>query len=672
VKLRDLFRSTPIARQAPVPEQLQSTAAVQVGEASDATAAVAVEAGTLEEAIRRYGTLIECRPTFAENYYKRGNAYGKSGLLQAALADYDQAVALDPQHAKAFCNRGTVLARLERWDQALASYERALSLNPGDHFAHYNRALALRQLKRLDEAIGGYDQAIALNGAYTEAYVNRGHLLHELSRHEEAAASYGRALDLCAVRAQTSPGNLPAVLGPEQKYLLGLKRYVQMQICDWRGMDADLNAIAEGLRAQLPITQPLPALLMLDEPALQRAAAEIWVREEFPPDPTLGAIARRPRAAKIHIGYFSADLRIHPVANLIAGVLEHHDRTRFELTAFAFGPRTDDVMQARMSRAFDRFLDVRDQSDLDVAILSRDLGIDIAVNLNGITEYSRTGIFALRAAPVQINYLGYPGTMGAGYMDYLIADGNAIPRASQSNYVEKIIYLPGSLLPFDSSYAIAERTFTRAQLGLPAAGFVFCCFNNLVKLTPNVFDSWMRILTGTSNSVLWLSRTNAVAARNLREEASRRGVDARRLIFADRMDSLPEHLARLRTADLFLDTFPYNAHATSLDALWAGVPVLTYAGKSFASRVAAGLLRATCVPGLVAASLAEYEAMAQDLATDAPRLRQIRSLLAESRVAAPLFDTARYARNLEAALEIVHERHHSGADAEHVNEHLAN
>jgi len=697
---RDLFRSNPSNTPAPVPaEQVPAATQALLGQAqalhrdghsaeaasvyravlsldprnwasSNALALIALQAGDLDEAIQRYGALIEWRPDFAEGHYKRGNAYNRLGHLPDALADYDQAVALDAGYANAFCNRGTVLGRLKRWDEALASYDRALTLNPKDAFAHYNRADALRELKRPDEAIGSYDQAIALNGAYVEAYVNRGHLLHKLARLEDAASSYGKALELCPILPQAAGSGPPAALRPEQKYLLGLKRHVQMQICDWQGMSADLERIAEGLRARLPVTLPFPALAMLDDPALHRAAAESWIREESPPNPSLGIIPARSRSPKIRIGYFSGDFRIHPVAYLTAGLFEHHDRSRFELTAFSFGPQSNDVMQARMSKAFDRFLDVRERSDVDVAALARDLGIDIAVNLNGMTEHSRSRVFALRAAPIQINYLGYPGTMGAGFMDYLIADSTVIPRALQGEYAEKIVYLPGTFMPFDSSYAIADKTFMREELGLPAEGFVFCCFNNSFKLTPDVFDRWMRILTRTENSVLWLARSNPAAAGNLSKEAARREVDERRLIFADRMASLPEHLARLRAADLFLDTFPFNAHSSSLDALWAGLPVLTCEGKSFPSRVAASLLRATGAPGLIAGSLSEYEDMAADLAADASRLKQIRGMLALNRSAAPLFDTARYARNLEVAYEVVYERYHSGAALGHVNEHL--
>jgi protein O-GlcNAc transferase len=677
MKIRDLLRSKrsraldPAVPAAPEASSAATTSAAQNWVSMNALASSALQSGAFEEAIQRYSTLIELRPDFAEGHYKLGNAYNRLGRWSEALAGYDRAVALDPQYANAFCNRGTVLERLERWDEALTSYDRALALNPGDAFACYNRAGVLRELKRFDEAIAGYDQAIALNSGYVEAYVNRGHLLLKLSRQAQAAASYGKAIELSPYPTQPDPAGASAALRPEQRYLPGLRRQALMQICDWQGMDTDLEQIAVGLRNQLPVTLPLAALAMLPDPALHRAAAESWIREESPPDPALGAIPPRPRSSKIRVGYFSADFRTHPVAYLTAGLFEQHDRSRFELTAFAFGPEANDPMRARMSKAFDRFLDVGHRTDVEVANLARELGIDIAVNLNGITEFSRSRIFALRAAPLQLNYLGYPGTMGASFMDYLIADGTVVARARQRDYSERILYLPGSFMPFDSSYPIAARQFTRQELGLPDTAFVYCCFNNGFKLTPEVFGTWMRILARHPEGVLWLSHTNAVAVGNLRKEASQRGVDARRLIFAERLDSLPEHLARLRSADLFLDTFPYNAHATALDALWAGVPVLTYAGESFASRVAASLMSAVGLPELITGSLSEYEDLAVGLATDPERLRRIRAALAQNRSTTSLFDTARYVRNLEAAYETIYDRYLSGAAPEHVNEHFA-
>jgi predicted O-linked N-acetylglucosamine transferase (SPINDLY family) len=357
------------------------------------------------------------------------------------------------------------------------------------------------------------------------------------------------------------------------------------------------------------------------------------------------------------------------VTHLAAGLFERHDCARFEVTAFAFGPATNDAVVSRLTKAFDRFIDVRQKSDFEVVALARDLGLDIAVDLNGFSGACRSKIFALRAAPIQIGFLGYPGTMGAEFMDYLIADGTVVPRAQRGHYVEKIAYLPGSFLPFDSSYPIADRTFAREELGLPSGGFVFCCFNNSYKILPGVFDRWMRILGRTESSVLWLQQADATVAANLRHEASRRGVDGARLIFADRIASLPEHLARLRAADLFLDTFPYNAHATALDALWAGVPLLTYPGESFASRVAASLLRTVGLPELITGSPLQYEEKAMELAADPVRLGLLRRKLALRET--PLFDTERYTRNLEAVYEEICERHNAGLPTATINEDLA-
>ncbi len=637
----------------------------------NALASLALDSGELQEAIERYSALVERQPNFAQAYYKRGNAYNRLGRWSEALADYDRAVTLDPAYANAFCNRGSVLERLGRRDEALASYDRALALNPKDAFAYYNRAGVLRVLKRFDEAIASYDQAIALNGGGFEAYINRGLLQYELSLHEQAAESFGKGLELCGYSSALVRAESPPVLPPALKYLPGLRRHLLMHMCDWQGMDADLQRIAEGLRQELQVTEPFPLLGMLDDRVLQRVAAERWARQESPTDHSLGPITMRSRRPKIRIGYFSSDLSAHPVAYLTAGLFERHDRSKFDLTAFAFGPERKDAMQARLSKAFDRFLDVRQSSDTEVAALARDLGIDIAINLNGLTQHCRNGIFAARAAPLQVSYLGYAGTTGSPFMDYLIADSTVLPRMHQSEYLEKIIYLPHCFMPFDSSYPIAPRNFTREELGLPANAFVYCCFNNSFKITPEMFAAWMRIMSRHENSVLWLSHTKPVAMSNLRKEASGCGIDTRRLIFATRFDSLPEHLARVRVADLFLDTFPYNAHATAADALWAGLPVLTRAGESFVSRVAASLLNAVGLPELVAGSLSEYEELAVSLASDVERLGRMREALARNRSTTALFDTARYVKDLEAAYEAIYTRYLSGAEPVNINAHLA-
>jgi predicted O-linked N-acetylglucosamine transferase (SPINDLY family) len=400
--------------------------------------------------------------------------------------------------------------------------------------------------------------------------------------------------------------------------------------------------------------------------ALQRRAAEIWVRERCPTNPMLPAIPKRARDERIRIGYFSADYHDHATSYLIAGMFEMHDRSRFEVIAFSFGPDSSGAMRARIKAACDEFIEVRDKSDSEVALLARDLQIDVAVDLKGFTDGNRVGIFALRAAPLQVSYLGYPGSLGANYMDYLIADHTLIPQESRRHYTEKIVYLPGSYQANDAKRAIADRAFTRAELGLPAAGFVFCCFNNNYKIMPDTFDRWMRILERVPGGVLWLLADNPTAVANLRREAARRNVSPERLVFAGRID-LPEHLARHRAADLFIDTWPCNAHTTASDALWAGLPVLTCAGEGFASRVAASLLTAIGLPELIVSTADHYEELAVQLATDRQHLTEIKQRLAENRLTAPLFDTQRYTLQIEAAYTKLYERCQANLPAEHIH-----
>jgi predicted O-linked N-acetylglucosamine transferase (SPINDLY family) len=366
------------------------------------------------------------------------------------------------------------------------------------------------------------------------------------------------------------------------------------------------------------------------------------------------------------LGYFSPDFREHPVAQLTAELFEVHDRSRFEVIAFAFGPPTHDEMRVRMERSFDRFIDVQEYSDADVTSLARKLGIDVAVDLGGLTEHCRTDIFARRAAPIQINYLGYPGTMGADFIDYVIADRTVIPQANLSHFAEKVIFLPDFYLPSDSVRPHNVGAFSREQLGLPVRAFVFCCFNHVGKLMPRTFESWMRILRQVEGSVLWLAHTNALAADRLRREAAQYEVLPDRLIFADRIDSLAEHRARLGHADLFLDTLPYNAHATALDALWAGVPILTLIGEAFAGRVAASLLNVVSLPELVTKSRQQYEELAVHLGNNPERAAEIRAKLLRNRAMTQAFDIRRFAANLEVAYARVLERYQKGQPPDHI------
>jgi predicted O-linked N-acetylglucosamine transferase (SPINDLY family) len=651
--------------------------------------------GRKEEALASYDRAIDLDPEDSLTHYNRGSVLKDLKRYAEALASYESAIALNGNFAEAYVNRGNVLQELRRYEVAIDSFERALALNPTIAQAFQGRGICLHTLRRLEPALADYNKAIALKPDLAEAFLNRGNLLAELDRHAEATTDYQRASELMPDPAtyQALAASLVRIkrfdlaiasldkataMDPHSKYLLGTSRSTRMHACVWDGLDEDLKQIFKDVSERRPVCNPMTLASLMDSPTLLRSATETWIEEQIegsceedrrriaeisPPHP------RPQRSAKIRIGYFSADFRAHPVAYLTAGLFERHDRANFETTAFAFGPETSDAILSRLAKGFDRFIDVRHKSDLEVARLARDLNIDIAVDLNGFTAHCRTRIFALRAAPVQINFLGYPGTMGAEFIDYLIADGTVVPREQQAHYVEKIAYLPGSFLPFDSSYSIADRTFTREELGLPPSGFVFCCFNNSYKILPEVFDRWMRILSRTENSVLWLQQADGMVAANLRQEASRRGIDGRRLIFADRMQSVHEHLARIGAADLFLDTLPYNAHATALDALWAGVPLLTYPGESFASRVASSLLSTAGLHELIARSPSQYEEKALELAADPVRLGRLRSKLALRD--APLFDTERYTRNLEAVYQAIHERHRAGLPPAHISEHLA-
>lgn len=637
----------------------------------------------LDEALASYEQAIKLKPEFAEAHGNRGNALKELKRPDEALASYGQAIKLKPDYAEACSNRGTVLQELKRLDEALASYQQAIKLEPGQPDTYYNLGTALQELKRLDEAVASYERAIELKPGYAVAFNNRGNALRELGRLDEALASFERAIALQPDHAEawSNRGNAleelkrpdealasyeQAIrLEPDLEYLRGAWLHAKTMLCNW----TDLENQTAGLMAKIDngekASSSFAVLALTSSSRLQRKATETWVNDKHPLRTGLPGIPERHRHGKIRIGYFSADFHDHATTYLMAGLLEQHDKEKFEITAFSFGPDKDDEMRKRVAAAVDRFIDVRDQSDKDVALLSRRNEIDIAVDLKGFTRDSRVDIFACRAAPLQINYLGYPGTMAAGYIDYLIADETLIPEESRRHYSERVVYLPNSYQVNDASRRIADKVFSREELALPKSGFVFCCFNNNYKINPGTFNGWMRMLKQVEGSVLWLFEDNAAAANNLRKEAELRGVAAERLVFAGRMPQA-EHLARHRAADLCVDTLPYCAHTTASDALWAGLPVLTRTAESFASRVAASLLNAIGLPELIAATQEEYETLAIELAINPERLKEIREKLERNRLIAPLFNTRLFTRHIEAAFTQMVERHQAGLPPDHI------
>jgi predicted O-linked N-acetylglucosamine transferase (SPINDLY family) len=506
----------------------------------------------------------------------------------------------------------------------------------------------LSQLRRHTEALPAYDRAISLKPDLPEAWSGRGQALMVFKRYEEAYAAYDQAMKLM----------------PELDYVAGKWLHARMHCCLWDDIENAYKRVLTEVSSGKKAASPFDLLSIPSTLSEQKIAAETYAADNFPPVADGSGSHSASHPGKIRIGYFSADFRVHATAYLMARLFELHDRSEFEIFGFSFGPSADDDMRRRLIAAFDQLIDVKDKSDKEIAGLARNLQIDIAVDLKGFTEQSRTGIFAHRAAPVQVNYLGFPGTMGADYIDYIIADRTLIRPEEVDFYTEKVIHLLHSYQVNDRTRRISDYPFKRDELGLPPDGFVFCCFNNSFKITPDVFDIWMRLLAKVDGSVLWLLESNASAVDSLRAEAKRRGIRSERLVFAKHM-ALSEHLARHALADLFLDTFYCNAHTTASDALWAGLPLITRMGDTFAGRVAASLLNAVGLPELIARTSDEYEGLALELANDRKKLFLIKKRLMDNRLNYPLFDTTLFTKHIESAYRKMWERHRMNLKPDH-------
>jgi protein O-GlcNAc transferase len=636
----------------------------------------------LGEALASYDQAISLRPDYAGALSNRGNVLRELKRLDEALASHDRALMLRPDYADALYNRGNVLQELRRLDEALVSYDRALTLRPDYAEALYNRANALRELNRLDEALASYDRALTLRPNYADALCNRGNALRELNRLDEALASYDKAIALKPDYAEAYSNRgialtylkrpADALASYDKAFALkhdlaeveGLRLHTKMHLCDWSNFDNECTHLISSVRSGKGSTPPFQFLSIASTSADQLRCAKLYIANKYLPSEKPIWQGERYNHDRIRVAYLSADFRKHPGAYRMAGLFEQHDRSRFEVIGISFGVDDRSEIRKRVAAAFDEFYDVRGKSDQQVAKLLHDLQVDIAIDRNGYTTDSRPGIIAHRPAPIQISYLGYPATMGTPFIDYIIADKVVAPLEDQRFYTEKIVHLPNSYQVNDRKYKIAESAPSRQENGLPQ-GFVFCCFNNNYKITPRVFECWTRILKQVEDSVLWLLEGNATAASNLRKEAVARGINSDRLIFAKRMPS-PEHLARHRLADLFLDTLPYNAHATATDALWAGLPVLTCLGETFAGRVAASLLTAIRLPELITTTLEDYEHLAIELATHPEKMAIIKSKLAENRFTTPLFDTKLFTNHIEAAYTAMYERHKAGLAPDHI------
>jgi protein O-GlcNAc transferase len=589
--------------------------------------------GAVDEAAARYTEVLRADPANADALYYLALISCQRGRFEEGAEFARKSLASDPKQARSHVILGRALHSLGLNEDALSSFDRAIALAPQLAPAHAHRADVLSKTGRNAEALDSYDRALALAPDSVADWMNRAVALIALNRHDEAVASFDRGFALDPDYAQADDFRAPLLLS-------------KLRICDWTDLAAETGELLAMVRAEKPLSLPYAIVAIPSSPAEQLQCARRYVRDQpaYPPLWQGEAYAHD----RLRVAYLSADFNEHPTAYLTAGLFEQHDKSRFEITALSFGQNDNSPPRRRLEAAFEHFIDVRDNSDQEIAELMRRSEIDIAVDLMGFTKDNRLGVASRRAAPVQVNYLGYPGTMGVSYMDYILADATVIPEDHDAFYAERVVRLPGTYQINDNRRAISERTPTRGECGLPQNAFVFCCFNNPQKITPEIFDIWMRLLRAKDNSVLWLFASNAKAVANLRLEAEKRGVAVERLIFAPKA-SVPDHLARHRLADLCLDTLPYNAHTTASDALWAGLPVLTCLGETFAGRVAASLLKAIGLDALITRTLAEYEALAQRLSCEPAYLAALKDRLIRNRDTFPLFDTQSATRHIETA-----------------------
>ena len=638
--------------------------------------------GNLAEAAELYGELLRLNPNLFEALYGLGVLYYQAGRYADAENLSAAASRRSPLAAEPHYFRGCALQRLNRNQDAIQAFTQALTVRPGLNDALMARGLAYMSLNRYEEGLGDFDAVIATEPENAGAWNNRGCILQGMNRNEEALACFEKASALKPdfVEALISGGSVLAVLkrfeeaagnyekvlslNPDMPYVYGNLVLFRLQSCEWRHLDRDRAKIAADVKAGKPVIQPFINVTLSSSMADQLQCARSSIAYQWPKPSRALWRGERYGHDKIRVAYISADFRDHAVARLVAGLFEHHDKSRFEITGVSLVPDDGSAMGARLRGAFDHFIDADRQSDEQVAADLRGMEIDIVVDLMGFTSGCRPGILGFRPAPVQVNFLGYPGTMGASYADYIVADRIVIPDEHRAFYAEKIVTLPDAYQCNDRRRVIAETTPSRAELGLPDGAFVFCCFNNSNKLTPELFALWMRLLNQVDGSVLWLLEDNQAATHNLRREAGQRGIGSDRLVFAPRVKPA-EHLARHRAADLFLDTLPYGAHTTASDALWTGLPVLTCKGSTFAGRVAASLLQAAGLPELTTDSLDDYENLALKLARDRDALRALKETLARNRDSCALFDTARFTRHFEAALTTMRERQRDGKAPSH-------
>lgn len=607
-----------------------------------------MDCGSIKESIPHHKKAVELVSNNPDAWLNYGKAVSDLGRYEEAIAHYDQALNLKPDFVLALLNKGATLMRLKRYEESIAFADQALILNPNLAEAWSNKGGVLNDLKRYEEAIVNCEKAIALKPDYCEAWSNKAVALDYLGQHDHSAACFLKALEL-------KTGD---------SYFLGQAHHQMMLTCDWSDYQEMTNQIFSLIDQGKKGAEPFGFQGIALSEALLKKCAEMYSNDLFP---SLGNLVSNSKYEhkKIRVGYLCGEFRQQATSVLMARIWELHDQSQFEIFAFDNGWDDHSEYRQRIEGAFSKVFDISRMSDFDAAKLIHSNEIDILVNLNGFFGLARQGIFSYRPAPIQVNYLGFPGTIGAPYIDYIIADKVVLPEASKEYYTEKVAYLPGTYQANDNHRKISDKSFTKAELGLPEDGFVFACFNNTYKITPANFDLWARILGRVDNSVLWILAEDLAAKENLVKEAVARNIDPDRLIFAERFD-LSEHLSRQSMADLFLDTYPYNAHTTCSDALWSGLPVLTLAGNTFPARVSSSLLNAIGLTELIANTEQEYENLAVEMALNPEKIKAAKEKLAANRLTTPLFDSESFCKHLELAYAEMVRRQLAGLSPDHI------
>ena len=598
-----------------------------------------------DSAIIEWQKAIKLKPDYHFGYNNLGNAFLLKNDFKQALENYDKAISINPKYYEAIYNKANIYFKLKDYTNAIKHYDKTLSLNSNYISAYQGKALTFKKIEKFNDAINEWQKIINLDSKNENAYVQKGDLLFDKNLLMDALACYEEAYKI----------------NPDRSFLLGSIILTKTKMCIWEGLEKSIEDIKFRIKKKFKATPPYTALTLFDDPSIHFDVSKIWADEHKQVE-NLKTKKTLNKNTKIKVGYFSSDFRTHAMGHLMVKMLELHNKVEFEIYGFYFGStiKESDLLAKRIKNSFDKFFDITLKNDLEVTNLSKELGLDIAIDFMGYTgNYNRFGIFVNRCAPIQINFLGYPGTSGSRYLDYIVLDNKLVCKENEKFFSEKLILLPDTYQPNEDEKKIDSKVLNKQELGLPNSGFIFANFNSHQKIMPYIFKIWMRILKASNSSVIWLMRDNKFSEKNLKLYAEKNGIDPNRLIFAEHLP-LDQHLSRLKFVDLVLDTFPYNAHTSCSDSLRMGVPVLTLKGKSFASRVATSLLTSMGLTELVKENLEDYEAMALKISNDLDLLEKLKIKILENKNSSNVFKPEVYTRNIEKIYKKVYQNYTEG------------